>query len=295
MKIEQMIGIDDPTHAVGHVKRILEESEEIPDLLFVGPPGLGKTTLAHAIADYVNAELHEFNASDERGIDMVRTRIKELSTQRGWGENRIILLDEADGLTKQAQDALRRIIETGQAWFILTANVESNLIPALRSRCNTITFTPYNEEHIQQFIGMLDPSYDVDEETACRIQTATGGDLRRVRNLIMSSSVREDLDRAIGNEMNTISQAALSLIGGAWEDLRLEMQKLSWEGHDRFTILRRLHDIVREMVPDAMTADDFYAYSSVWGDAVLSAHLWPLGDSGFIDWFVGKVAVTARD
>ena len=294
MEMKEMIGYNDPTHPVGRVRKALDEADEVPDLLFVGPPGLGKTTLAHAIGGRYDAEVYEFNASDERGIDMVRTRIKELSTQRSWGLGRLIILDEADGLTRQAQDALRRIIETGNAWFILTANEESSIIPALRSRCMSIKFRPYNIEEIQAFALTLNRAYPVDEDMCERLLSTTGGDLRRVRNLLLMSQNKTELDRHIGATQESLSQASLSLAGGLWGELRAEMHKLSLSGYERFDILRRLHNIIRDMVPDIMSEDEFYAYSSVWGDAVLSVNLWPLDDLGFIDWFVGKVATTAR-
>ena len=127
MKLEDMI--HDAEHPLSAIKEMLSEGN-LPDLLLHGPPGTGKTTTAHAIASHVGADIHEFNASDERGIDFIRNRVKEVATQRGYSDHTIILLDEAAGLTKQAQDALRRIIEPGHALFILTANDYATLTGA---------------------------------------------------------------------------------------------------------------------------------------------------------------------
>lgn len=115
-------------------------------LFFHGEPGSGKTQMAHLIGhDWLGhsfgLNFHEFNASDDRGIDFIRGELKDLTKNANLvGNRKVILLDECDGLTRDAQDALRRIMETGKATFILTANFPHKLIPALKDRCVSFEF-----------------------------------------------------------------------------------------------------------------------------------------------------------
>jgi len=277
MQLEEMV--HDKSHPLVNVKAMLANGD-MPDLLLIGPPGTGKTTTAHGIAKALNAELYEFNASDERGIEVIRTRVKQLATQRGWTEHTIILLDEADGLTRQAQDALRRIIETGHALFILTANEEASIIPAIRSRCHTLTFRPYNSAEVAEFLP-----YDVSEGMCIPIASAYHGDLRKIGMAVEASKGFDELRAMAGEHSRSYSEPALSLIGGDWEALRRELMSL--ESTSNLAILNRLHDKVRQL---DMEPARFHHYSRIWGDAVLAAHQWPLNREGFIDWFVGSLS-----
>jgi len=287
MNIEQMIGYNNEHHPIGKVRKMLEKGE-VPDLLFTGPPGRGKTELALALARALNAEIHELNASDDRGIDMVRTHLKTLTTTRSLTQ-RVILLDEADGLTKQAQEALRRMMETGNALFILTANNENAIIPALKSRCYHLGFPAYTDIQMGELItGVRDDATSEQRRAAFAIAQ---GDMRVLTKLLHYSDPSEWVGLV---RDDAASNAALSLAGGLWEDLRSELLHLSARGSNRVYMLKQLHDKVRDMVGDAMTVEEFHTYSRVWGDAVLAAHQWPIGDEGFIDWLVGTMASLHR-
>jgi replication-associated recombination protein RarA len=264
MKLEDMI--HDAEHPLSAIKEMLSEGN-LPDLLLHGPPGTGKTTTAHAIASHVGADIHEFNASDERGIDFIRNRVKEVATQRGYSDHTIILLDEADGLTKQAQDALRRIIETGHALFILTANDYANITGALKSRCLAFNFRPYNAEEVLTLLQTRFPNLTT--EHSAIVAAAWNGDLREIA----------------GSTAQTYANPSLSIVGGDWESLRKELLILT--GVSTISMLNRLHDRVRQL---DMEPARFHHYSRIWGDAVLAAHQWPLGYEGFVDWFVGSLA-----
>ena len=283
MQLEEMIHDED--HPISDLKKMVAEGN-IPDLLLVGPPGTGKTTSAYAVARALNADIHEFNASDERGIDFVRTRVKEVATQRGYGDTTIILLDEADGLTRQAQDALRRIIETGHALFILTANERANIIPAIQSRCHILHYRPYNEWEVKELISARFPVMDLTAECCIPIVSAYNGDFRQISMAVERAGTWHGLMQLAGSATEAMSQPALSLIGGDWEALRLELLALP-DSASTLSLLTRLHDRVRQL---DMEPARFHHYSRVWGDAVLATHQWPLGREGFIDWFVGSLA-----
>lgn len=129
-------------------------------VIFFGKPGTGKTSGARAIAkdmlgDSFSTNFHVFNASDDRGISFIRGRLKPLAEQKAVGHDfKIILLDEADGLTKDAQDAMRQLIEeTGtHVLWILTCNRIGRIIPALRSRLPSYSFTPLNDGDAEGFL-----------------------------------------------------------------------------------------------------------------------------------------------
>lgn len=283
MLLEEMI--HDENHPLSAIKSLLSDNpEKIPNLMFVGPPGTGKTTTAHAIAQHLDADIYEFNASDERGIDFIRTRVKEIAHQRGYGVSNIILLDEADGLTRQAQDALRRIIETSSALFILTANEEPNITPALHSRCVKFVFRPYNDREMGMLLSSKYPN--ITEGQCVLLTHAYNGDIRRTTLAMQRCRSLHDLLILAGSEEGLYSSPALSIVGGDWENLRMELHNIP-ESTSTLSLLARLHGKVRQL---DMEAARFHHYSRVWGDAILAAHQWPLGREGFIDWFVGSLA-----
>lgn len=122
----------------------LENNKDIPHLLFCSKPGMGKTTAAKIIAkEILDCQYIYINASDENGIDTIRTRILEFAqTKALFGNFKVIILDEADGLTIQAQSALRNIMEEYSKYvrFILTANNKNKIAPAIQSRCVSLDF-----------------------------------------------------------------------------------------------------------------------------------------------------------
>src|SRR6266571_3888572 len=134
---------------------LLERKGELPHLLFAGPPGSGKTTTALIIVKVILGDLSSdytlsLNASDERGIDMVRERVKNFarySDRRDGVPFRLIILDEADSMTADAQTALRRIMEESSQFtrFILICNYSSGIIEPLQSRCAIFRFQRLDE------------------------------------------------------------------------------------------------------------------------------------------------------
>jgi len=147
------------SHAIERIKAFVAE-KNIPHMLFAGPAGVGKTTTALVIARelYGNAwrgNILELNASNERGIDVVRNKVKDFARTRTMSDvgYRLIILDEADALTSEAQQALRRTMETYAAVsrFILICNWSSRIIEPIQSRCAVFRFRTLAEIEQKKF------------------------------------------------------------------------------------------------------------------------------------------------
>ena len=187
------------------VKRVkaFVEKRNIPHLLFAGPAGVGKTTLALAIArqlfgDSWHQNFLELNASDERGIDIIRNKVKDFARTRAIGDFpfKVIYLDECDALTREAQQALRRTMEnyTQTCRFILSANYSSKIIDPIQSRCAMFRFKPLAKEYIFQIIKTIEKSEGirVDEKAKEALFVISEGDGRRVNNVMQSCAAASD-------------------------------------------------------------------------------------------------------
>ena len=176
------------------------EEESIPHMLYAGPAGTGKTTSAVALAkdlygDQWNQNFMETNASDERGIDVVRDKIKDFArTKPIEAEYKIIFLDEADALTPDAQQALRRTMEqfTENCRFILSCNYSSKIIDPIQSRCAVFRYNRLEEDDVKSYIQRIGESegFKVSEGALEAVMRVSDGDLRRVTNVLQTASIQ---------------------------------------------------------------------------------------------------------
>ncbi|MEK6950503.1 MAG: replication factor C small subunit [Nanoarchaeota archaeon] len=175
-------------------------TKSMPHLLFAGPAGVGKTTLSLVIAKQLFGEewrqnVLELNASDTRGIDTVRGQVKDFARTKAVGDVpfKIIILDESDALTKEAQQALRRTMEnyTKTARFILLANYSSKIIDPIQSRCAIFRFKPLSEAEIYQVIQNVarEEQLLLSPEAQKALFETCDGDCRRLENIMQSCAV----------------------------------------------------------------------------------------------------------
>ena len=185
-------------HVVERLKSFVKESR-IPHMIFAGPPGTGKTCCAIAIAREVfgknwQQNFQETNASDMRGIDVVRTRIKNFSRMKPIGASfKIIFLDEADALTSDAQNALRRLMEmySDVTRFILSCNYSSRIISPIQSRAVVFRFKSLSKENVFEYMNRIvnEEKLKINKEALEAIYLISGGDLRKATNILQASAI----------------------------------------------------------------------------------------------------------
>ena len=177
-------------------------NNSMPNLMFTGPAGVGKTTTALALVksilgEYWRQNFLELNASDARGIETVRNNIKNFCRLKPVGAPfRIIFLDEVDNMTKDAQHALRREMEmyTKTASFILSCNYSSKIIDPIQSRCAIFRFAPIKGENIKDRLKFICNSENIsfDEKGIEAIVYFAEGDMRKAVNILQAASTDED-------------------------------------------------------------------------------------------------------
>ena len=192
--------------------KIWIQSGDVPHLLFYGSAGTGKTTLAKIIANAVDADIMYINASDENSVDAVRDKIKRYASTVGFRKWKIIILDESDYLTPNAQAALRNLMETYSRTtrFILTCNYVEKIIDPIQSRCQTFAITPPSKTDVaKRLVSVLEQKevgYDIKDVAA--IINSSYPDIRRAINAAQASVVdgKLQLDRASAIQANYMTE-----------------------------------------------------------------------------------------
>lgn len=248
--LDEMVGQEE---VVARLKAYAEK-KEMPNLLFAGPPGTGKTTAAMALAreifgDTFEQNFLELNASDERGINVVRETIKEFARTLPFGgaKFKIIFLDEADALTADAQHALRRTMEKYAATsrFILSCNYSSKIIEPIQSRCAIFRFRPLSEEQIKARLKYIaeKEGLELTEDGANALVYVSEGDMRRAINLLQASA-------ALSNRID--EKLVFQVASKAKPQEIRKMMQLAMEG--KFMDARRM--LYQIMIEYGMSGDD---------------------------------------
>jgi replication factor C small subunit len=204
-KFEEVVGQDDTVKKIQNLTKALN----IPHLMFAGPAGTGKSTLALiAVKELFGANWKqnylELNASDERGIDIVRQKVKDFARTKALGKVpfKVIFLDEADALTKEAQQALRRTMEnyTSTCRFIMSCNYSSKIIDPIQSRCAIFRFKLLEPKDIIKRVDFIaeNENLQLSDNGIESLYEASEGDMRRVINLLqacasISPTISQDL------------------------------------------------------------------------------------------------------
>lgn len=185
---------------VSRLKAFVEE-ESVPNMLFAGPAGTGKTTSAIALAkdlygDEWKQNFMETNASDDRGISVVRNEIKNFARTKSVNADfKIIFLDESDALTPDAQQALRRTMEkySNACRFILSCNFSSKIIEPIQSRTAVFRFNRLGEEGVKNYLNRIEEGegLELKESGIDALIKVSGGDLRKVTNVLQAASISE--------------------------------------------------------------------------------------------------------
>jgi replication factor C small subunit len=266
--LDEMVGQEE---VVKRLKGFLEK-KSLPNMIFAGPPGVGKTTAALCLArelygDSWRDNLLELNASDERKIETIRTKVKEYARSKpvGGAPYKLLLLDEADALTNDAQQALRRMMEmyAPTCRFILDCNYLSRIIEPIQSRCAVFRFSRLTDEDIKKMLQRIAKAEKLvlQPEALNAIVYVSEGDMRRAINILQAAasisnkiteeSIYEVTSRARPEEVREMVNLALS---GKFEEARKKLYHLLIEkGLAGEEILNQLHrEILNLQIPETV-------------------------------------------
>jgi len=246
------------TEIIGSLEALIKDPTDMPHLLFSGSAGVGKTTTALCLSreilgkNYNLNSVLELNASDERGIDMVREKVKKFSKWSGFADIpfKIIILDEADEMTSAAQTALRRTIEDASkiCRFILIANNVSKIIEPIQSRCAAFKFTTVSEEDVITRLEEIAKKEKVktDKKGLKEIYEYTEGDLRHSINLMQATASLGGI-----TEENVKASAGLTKTSDVDEVLKIALSGKVTEAREKMIELIKVY---------GMSESDFLKY-----------------------------------
>ncbi|MDD3083659.1 MAG: replication factor C small subunit [Candidatus ainarchaeum sp.] len=254
-KVEDVVGHDE---LIKRIKSYVDR-RNVPNLLFSGPAGTGKTSSSIALARELfgqNFEQNflELNASDDRGIDIVRNTIKDFARTLAFDSGfKIIFLDECDALTGDAQQALRRTMEkyTKTCRFILSCNYSSKIIEPLQSRCVVYRFKPLNGEDIKKQIQVIckKEKIDIDEKALNAINYVAQGDLRKAINVLQAgASINKKIEEETIYNVSSrarpeqVQEMIILALEGKFLEARKKLDQLMYEyGMSGEDIIKQLY------------------------------------------------------
>ena len=276
-----------------------ERTGEYPAaLLIIGEPGTGKTSAANAIArtllDNAYNEMNVMwtNASDDRGIGHIREEVKNFSRLSGIGTKRkVVVFDEADGLTSQAQDAMRGIMEkyADKVLFILTANYGDKIRPAIKSRCTTYTFKRVSAKQGASHLTRLTESCGVPVEWEPfygDVVEFHGGDLRAAVNSLERIPKTADSIKQFTMKQEDDDWWEMT-ISNEWNDLRNNLLDLLHSSGDKLSFMNNFHRAIRKHFDN--DPDTTFAIMAVWGDMMKYVYEWAGSGESFVEVLVAQL------